>query len=242
MRIALQPAFVLHHRPYRETSVLLDLFTQEHGRMTAVAKGVRQSRSRTRSLLQPFVPILVSWQGKGELATLHTVESNGYPTRVVGDCLLSGLYLNELLMRVLHKHDPHPELYTIYQNTLLELQSADLQQKTLRLFEMKLLDELGYGLQLQHDASSQDSFSEDLYYRFHPEYGFERCQEGEPLTVMVFSGKSLLQLAAEDLNDEESLRDAKRLMRIVMAPILGQYQLRSRQLFMRKDKEEAKVE
>lgn len=174
--------------------------------------------------------------------TLQTIESDGYPNRLVGDCLLSGLYLNELLTRVLHKHDPHPELYTIYQNTLLELQSADLQQKTLRLFEMKLLDELGYGLQLQHDASSQQGFIEDRYYRFHPEYGFELCQENEPLTAMIFSGKSLLQLATEELSDEDSLRDAKRLMRIVMAPILGQYQLRSRQLFMRKDKEEAKPE
>src|ERR1700722_1412373 len=103
MRIALQPAYILHNRPYRETSVLLDLLTYEHGRVTAIAKGVRQSRSRLKSILQSFTPLLISWQGKGELVTLVATEPNGCPTRIKGECLLSGLYLNELLMRVLPK-------------------------------------------------------------------------------------------------------------------------------------------
>lgn len=231
MRITLQPAFVLHSRPYRETSVLLDLFAQDHGRITVIARGVRQNQSRLKPLLQPFIPLLISWHGKGELGTLTTAEANGYQTRLQGECLLSGLYLNELLMRVLPKFDPQPQLYTIYQNTLIELQADSLQQKTLRLFEKKLLDELGYGLQLKHDVASRNPFSPDKYYHFHAEHGFELCEENVLVTVNVFSGKSLLALAAEQLTDENSLRDAKRLMRLAMAPLLGQHQLNSRKLY-----------
>lgn len=241
MRISLQPAYVLHHRPYRETSVLLDLFTEDHGRISAVARGVRQSRSRVRSLLQPFVPLVISWQGAGELVTLQAIEPNGCPNRLTGDCLFSGLYLNELLTRVLHKHDPHPALYTIYHKTLLELHQADL-QKTLRLFELKLLEELGYGLHLSQEAETSAPFREDQYYRYHMEEGFVLCDENEPRTVMVFSGKSLLQLAAGELSDEASLQEAKRLMRIVLAPILGQSPLRSRQLFVKQKKAEKVTE
>jgi DNA repair protein RecO (recombination protein O) len=227
MRITLQPAFVLHHRPYRETSVLLDLLTRDYGRISVVARGVRQSRSRLRSLLQPFVPFLASWQGKGELVTLSSAESNGPPAWLKGECLLSGLYLNELLMRVLHKFDPHPEVYTIYQQTLLELQGVKLEQKTLRLFEKKLLEIIGYGLLLQ---CGDQPFQADKYYQFHREHGFEISEESGPAT---FLGKSLIALATEKLEDEASLRDAKRLMRLALAPLLGQHILQSRQLFVK---------
>ncbi len=230
MRIALQPAFVLHSRPYRETSVIVDLFTEEYGRITAVAKGVRQVRSTLRPMLQLFMPLLTSWQGKGELMTLTAAELNGTPGRLVGEYLLSGLYLNELVMRVLPKHDPHSGLFAIYRGTLLELQSAKSQLKTLRLFEKKLLEELGYGLQLQNDITSNEALVTDRYYRFLPEYGFERCMESinQP---NIFSGKSLLSFATEELNDESALRDAKRLMRLALSPLLGQQKINSRQLY-----------
>lgn len=231
MRITLHPAFVLHSRPYRETSVLLDLFTHEHGRIAAIAKGVRQSKSRLKSLLQPFVPVLISWYGKGELATLISAESNGHQTRLSGECLFSGLYINELLMRVLPKFDPQPNLYTIYQNTLIELQSEILQQKTLRLFEKKLLAELGYGLPLYHDVSTQSGFAEEKYYRFHHEHGFELYEDSNNTIANIFSGKSLLAFAREQLEDEICLRDAKRLIRLALSPLLGQYQLNSRKLY-----------
>ena len=233
MRITLQPAFVLHHRPYRETSVLLDLLTKEYGRIAAVARGVRQARSRLRPLLQPFVPLVVSWQGKSELMTLLVAESNGYPSRLQGSCLLSGLYLNELLMRVLPKYDAHPALYTIYENTLVELHRSALPQTALRLFEKKLLEELGYGLPFQYDAANKQEIMVERYYRFHPEQGFEQCEK-QPTRLdhsVIFSGKSLLAFAAEQLCDEESLRDAKRLMRLALAPLLGRSQLHSRKLY-----------
>lgn len=232
MRIALQPAYVLHHRPYRETSMLLDVFTQEHGRIGLVARGVRKNRSPLKALLQPFTPLLISWQGKSELMNLMTAEANGLPLHLRGDCLLSGFYLNELLMRVLHKHDPCSRLYTVYHETLVELQAPVLQQKTLRLFEKKLLEELGYGLQLEQDIMTGEPFIPEEYYRFHPELGFTSQEEEKKETPLtMFSGKSLIALAQEQLEDLECLRDIKRLMRLVLTPLLGTQPLQSRKLF-----------
>ncbi len=230
MRISLQPTFILHHRPYRETSLLLDVFTKEYGRIALIAKGVRKSRSALRALLQPFSPLLISWQGKTELMTLQVAESEGLPIRLQGECLLSGFYLNELLIRLLQKQDPHPQLYTIYHHTLLELERAELQQKHLRLFEKKLLAEIGYGLQLQHTIPDGKAFLADRFYRFYPEQGFELSPSNEP-EGMAFSGKNLLALAAEQLDDPDVLREAKRLMRMALSAILGPQPLHSRKLF-----------
>ncbi len=226
MRITLQPSFILHHRPYRETSLLLDVLTCDHGRMSLIARGVRKNRSQTRPLLQPFYPLLISWQGKTELMTLQTVEPQGVPIVLQEESLLGGFYLNELLMRLLQKHDPHPQLYTIYRDTLLELSQNLLQQKHLRLFEKKLLDELGYGLQLQN------SFASDRLYRFIPEHGFE-LYEGEESVGQgsLFTGKSLLALMAGELDNDEILREIKRLMRMALGVLLGSKPLQSRRLF-----------
>lgn len=232
MRISLQSAFILHHRPYRETSLLLDVFTKEYGRIALIARGVRKNRSKTRPLLQPFQPLWISWQGKTELMTLQTVESCGSPIPLQKECLLSGFYLNELLMRLLQKHDPHPQLYTIYHETLLELAQTQLQQKYLRLFEKKLLDELGYGLQLHYSIADRKPIQADRFYRFYPELGFELVSVSEhPGQGAIFLGKSLLALAAEQLEDEESQRDIKRLMRIALGVLLGPKPLQSRRLF-----------
>src|SRR3990167_2993410 len=232
LRIVLQPAFILHHRPYRETSMLLDVFTQDYGRIGLVARGVRRSYSRLRHLLQPFFPLLISWQGKTELMTLQQVEPQNIPIYLRGECLLSGFYLNELLVRLLPKSDPHPQLYTIYQNTLLELKSAVLQQQYLRLFEKKLLDEIGYGLPLKHTMSDGQAFVADQVYRYYPEQGFALClSSGNVPQEMLFSGKSLLALASEQLTDVVSLHDAKRLMRMVLRALLGPQTLHRRKLF-----------
>lgn len=229
MRIHLQPAFILHHRAYRETSLLLELLTETHGRISVVARGVRTQRSKLRSLLQPFVPLLVSWQGKSELMTLNSVEGNGAALQLHGECLFSGFYLNELLIRGLQKHDPHPQLYTIYHHTLLELQGPKLQEQTLRLFEKKLLAELGYGVAFEYDFSTNEKVVAERYYHFYPEQGFKQSDQDD--NKIAFKGKSLLAFAEEQLTDIESLQDAKRLMRMALAPILGPQGLQSRKLF-----------
>jgi len=231
MRLSLQPAFILHHRPYRETSLLLDVFTRDHGRVSLIARGVRKNRSKMRPLLQPFYPLLLSFQGRTELLTLQTVEPRGIPIDLREDSLLGGFYLNELLMRLLQKQDPHPELYTIYQDTLLELGRTPLQQKHLRLFEKKLLDALGYGLQLHHSIPDRKAFLGGRTYRFYPEQGFELVEGESDVSNTLFSGNSLLALASGNLDDEEILRDVKRLMRIALGVLLGPKPLQSRKLF-----------
>jgi len=231
MRITLQPAFVLHYRPYRETSLLVDLLTRDHGRIALISRGIRKNHSPLKALLQPFNSLFVSWQGKTELMTLTAAEPNGIHKPLNGSCLLSGLYINELLMRLLQKHDPCPNLYTIYQQTLVELQAPVLHQRILRLFEKKLLEELGYGLQLDHEIDTGIPLKEDKRYRYHAELGFKPDEHGDEASHLLFSGKSLIALAKEQLTDLECLREIKRLMRLVLTPLLGTQPLYSRKLF-----------
>ena len=137
-KVLLQPCYVLHMRAYRDTSLLLELFSLEHGRISAVARSARGPKSRFKGILQQFVPLLLSWQGRAELMNLSGAEGNGMPHYLTGDALLCGIYLNELLMRLLHRHDAHPGLFTAYQQALVGLQQNQ-QQITLRLFEKRLL-------------------------------------------------------------------------------------------------------
>lgn len=226
MPIALQPAFVLHRRSYRETSLIIELFTLDQGRIAAVARGIRKAKSRTASLLQPFVPIFVSWYGKGELVTLTQVESNGYCGALVGRNLRCGFYLNELLMRLLPKQDPHASLFAIYQQTLTELRQGESEQ-ALRLFEKNLLIEIGYGLPLKNEIS----FSDEGVYHFDHERGFLPHVPGQGLALEVFSGKTLNALLNENFENSQILQDIKRLMRFVFATLLGDKPLQSRKLF-----------
>ncbi len=233
-RVLLQPAYLLHRRAYRESSFLVELLTPEHGRMTAIAKGVRKAHSNMQGLLQPFVPLLVSWAGKGELMSLSQVEANGAAKHLRGECLFAGFYLNELLMCLLQKWDPHPHLFVAYEQTVAALQMPVLEQKTLRSFEKYLLEELGYGVLPKTENSLHNSFSQDKYYRFIPEHGFVVSDLGDlsQAKSTIFSGKSLLAIANEDWQSEEALQDAKRLTRLVLAPLLGTRPIYSRRLFL----------
>jgi len=233
--VLLQPAYVLHRRPYRESSFLVDVFTKEQGRLTLIARGARKARSSRSSsiegLLQPFLPLLVSFAGNGELATLSQVEVQGRLAPLQGECLFAGFYLNELLMRLLQKWDAHPRLYTYYEETLSALAAHHLEQKVLRLFEKRLLEELGYGLLPKATSGLQTFFSPECYYRFIPDQGLVMSEQRSQPGNGLFSGKSLLALANEEWPDQASLHDAKRLMRLVLADLLGARPLYSRKLF-----------
>ncbi len=233
-RILLQPAYVLHRRAYRETSFLVELFTPDYGRLTVVARGARKERSITQGLLQPFVPLLVSWAGKGELMSLTQLEANGAAKHLHAECLFAGLYLNELLTCLLQKWDSHPGLYAAYEKGINALQGDVLQQKVLRSFEKYLLEELGYGQLPKNEISLHNTFSPDKYYRFIPEHGFVLSELGVRAEVKstIFSGKSLLAIAKEDWQRHETLQDAKRLTRLVLAPLLGSRPIYSRRLFL----------
>jgi len=225
-RVVLQPAFVLHTRAFRDTSLLVDLFTIKYGRISCLARGAKSSKSKLRGLLLPFVPLLVSWSGKSDLVTLSKVETNNQPYNITGTNLLSGLYLNELLVRLLAYHDPHPNIFRAYQNTLNNLQNNENIQITLRLFEKQLLAEIGYGLQLTKDAQNKPILANN-YYHYKYEHGFIKCLEHDQNT---FSGKSLLALYNNKLADINTLTEIKHLMRLIYNHLLGDKSLKSREL------------
>jgi DNA repair protein RecO (recombination protein O) len=227
-----EAAFVLHTRPWRETSVLAELFTAEHGRIGAVARGVRRGRRGGASPLRPFVALRCLWRGRGELRTLTTVEPER-PFVLVGDALFAGLYLNELLVRLLQREDAHPELFLAYARAVAALSGpAPPLEPVLRRFEFGLLEELGYGFPLDVDATGRPVRA-DARYRFEAEAGLvpgEGVEEGG-LPARGFPGAALLALAAGDLEDPETRRVAKRLARQALAPHLGDRPLHARALF-----------
>lgn len=229
-RVQLQPAFLLHRKPYRDTSLLLEAFTESHGRLGLVARGVRSSRRGGQAaLLQPFQPLLLSWSGRGDLHTLTTAEPHQNPFVLIGDSLISGFYLNELLMRLLPRHDPHPILYHSYVQTLLQL-SLGMDDWLLRLFERDLLQELGYGLLLTHEGGSGEMVQADARYCYHSEYGPQR-QTGSNEPCLSVHGETLLCLSQGGEADSRTRSEAKRLMRGVLAGYLGNRPLASRELF-----------
>ncbi|QFU76512.1 DNA repair protein RecO [Halioglobus maricola] len=232
MRISLQPGYVLHSRPYKDTSSLLEVFTAEHGRVSLVGKGARR-RSRGGSqvaLLQPFTPLLLTFSGRAELKTLTQVEAAGTATNLRGERLYSGLYLNELLVRLLHRNDPHPTLFARYARAVEGLQHGDDIEVTLRGFELQLLDELGYRLDLTTDGSRGEELQQDIWYHYDPELGLIPCPASAKPDRPAYQGADLLQIGRGDLAGSARLT-ARRLMRQALAVHLGDAPLRSRELF-----------
>lgn len=232
MRSTLQPAFILHTHPFNETSLLLEAFTESNGRISLLAKGVRVGqRSRYRGLLRPFVPLCASWAGKTELMSLSAAELNGIPFDLTGNALFSGIYLNELLVRVLPRFDAYPKIFQAYRHVLSALQMQAQAEASLRLFEKTLLAELGYGFALDRESINGQTIQLDGWYEFIPGVGLNRCEFESHNAERIFSGKSLLALHKGQLEDADDLRAAKRLHRIAITALLGNKRLRSRELF-----------
>ncbi len=227
--VTLEEAFVLHRRPYRNTSLLLEAFSRKRGRVGLVARGARRGRAPLAGVLQPFVPVLLSWRGQGELATLTDAEAAGPPLLPPGDGLISGFYLNELLVRLLHRGDAHSGLFDVYRQTLALLAGGEDEEAVLRRFERLLLQEIGYGLQLEHEADSGAPVDPETRYDYLPERGPLPLQ-GEPRGVPVH-GATLLALARDACVDDRCRREAKRLMRAALAVHLGDRPLKSRELY-----------
>lgn len=226
MRVTLEPALLLHRRPYRNTSLLLEAFTQEHGRVGLVARGAQ--RSRQRGLLQPFAPLLLSWSGRGELATLNSAEEAGLYRPVPPGRLLSAWYVNELLLRLLARNDPHPGLFEPCRQVLAALAEEADEQRSLRVFEKRLLAELGYGLQLDREAQTGVPIDPGAEYSYLPEYGPVRRQAGQG--GVVVSGRGLLALGREQWDAPELLLEAKRLTRAAIDAQLDGRPLKTREL------------
>ena len=231
---SLQPAYILHTRPYRDSSLLIDAFTASQGRISLIAKaarGMRSKNSRFKGLLQAFVPLLISWRGKTELLNLLNAESSGSPSpQLTGKLLICGLYLNELLIRLLYRHDPHPALFLAYQTTLTTLSQNP--NVALRLFEKQLLAELGYALHLNQDSQNRESILPDQHYQFIPSQGLVSCLNTTIHKASIFSGASLLAIHDEQWTTPSQLLDAKRLFRLALHYLLEGKSIRSRELFL----------
>jgi DNA repair protein RecO (recombination protein O) len=218
-------AFVLHSRAYKESSSLVDLFTPA-GRSRAVLRG---ARGRAGSLVRPFIPLDLELRGRSELKSVARLEPQGIPNLLAGDALFSGLYLNELLLRLLPSEDPHPQLFEHYRVTLPLLAAAQPLEPLLRSFEWRLLGELGYGFALDVDVSGA-AIDPARLYRLHADAGLEIVDSAQP---GIFLGQDLLHMAAADWAAPGALSAAKRLMRQALAPHLGGRPLVSRELFRR---------
>jgi DNA repair protein RecO (recombination protein O) len=226
-RISLAPAFLLHHMPWRDSSRILEFFTREHGRMSLFARGVRSQRSELRAVLQPFQRALISWSGRGEAGNLTAAELDGPPGGLPGKRLMSGFYLNELLLKLIARHDSHPPLFDQYEKALEALRDGAPEARTLRIFEKRLLEHIGYGIDLARDALSGAPLDPQRYYHFRADRGpWLAVAE----TAATYPGTSLASLAAEDLDDAQCLKDARRLLREALNACLEGHNLRSREV------------
>jgi DNA repair protein RecO (recombination protein O) len=233
-RVLLEPAFLLHHRPWSDTSRILDLLTRDHGRVTLFARGVRRGRSPLAGVLQPFMPLLVSWSGKADGGQLTGAELAGECRALPPARLMSGFYLNELLLKLVPREEGQPGIFGAYSMALEALASEQGEQVALRLFEKMLLEQLGYGLELGHEAGAGEPLAAAGYYHFRPGHGLWRTEAGEA----AYRGADLMALAAGRLETPESLRAAKRLLREALADCLEGRGLRSREVMLALRREE----
>lgn len=231
-RAALMRGYVLHQRPYRNTSMLLEAFTADAGRIGLVARGARRAGSRIRPLLEPFQPLLLSWSGRGELHTLTGVESEGWRAPPTGRALLAGFYCSELILRLLGRDDPNPEAYAAYDRVVTALATAsEPAEPALRRFELQLLYTLGYAPPLVTDIVTGEPVQPDVEYDYLPEQGPQSASGVRAEGIVRVPGAHLQALAAGALNDEAVLQSARRILRAALQPHLGNRPLHSRELY-----------
>jgi DNA repair protein RecO (recombination protein O) len=216
-RISLERAFILHHREYRDTSRILDVFSAQHGRVTLFARGARGPKSKLASLLMPFRPLLVSWSGRGDAAQLTGAEPDGDLLPLPPRHVMSAFYLNELLISLTTRHDPQPQLFDDYALTLRALAGDAQPARALRVFEKRLLTTIGYGIEFAAEPEG--------YYHFRAAQGLTPASAE---TAGVLSGRHLLALQDETFDDAESLEVARRVLRAALDHCLEGRELRTR--------------
>jgi DNA repair protein RecO (recombination protein O) len=225
-----QPAFILHTYPYRETSLVAEAFTRNFGRLPLLAKGAKRPHSALRGLLRPFQPLQLSWGGKSELRVLHKAEWQGGLAPLQGTSLICGFYLNELLMRLLHRNDPHEQLFVYYQDSLAALSTSMDYMAILRDFEQRLLQELGYALTLDRDVASGEPIDANEHYCYEIERGPVKLEENDCSRGLRVNGKTLLDMKGSDYSSAVTRQQSKALMRYILNHYLGDQPLHTRQL------------
>jgi DNA repair protein RecO (recombination protein O) len=224
-RIHLAPGYILHHRPYRDTSRILEVLTRDYGKLSVFARGVRGPKAKLASVLQPFQLLLISFSGRGDAAQLTGAESADHGPPLPASCLMAAFYLNELLLKLTTRHDPLPALFDDYHSTLECLRHGAPLEPRLRIFEKRLLDALGYGLDLAADAQTGRRIEPGEYYHFRPAQGLF-------LTVAeaagALAGQSVISLASEQLGGARELEDSRRLLQAALAQCLEGRELATR--------------
>ncbi|SNX45337.1 DNA repair protein RecO [Vibrio thalassae] len=225
----LQRCFVLHRRPYSESSLILDVFSEEYGRVTLLSKGARSKRSNLKGVLQPFTPLLLKWSGSGSMKTLRQTEAISLGLPLFGINLYSAMYVNELIARVLASEIPFPALFHDYLQALTELAHNTNPEPALRRFELALLSSMGYGVDFLHCAGTGEPIDPTMTYRYREQKGFMASVRKDNLT---FLGEELIAISERRFNSKTQLQAAKRFTRIALKPYLGGKPLKSRELFL----------
>ncbi len=226
--------YVLHTYPFKETSLVVELFSQQFGRIAAVAKGARRPHSAMRGMLQSFQMLDGAWSGKNELKTLHSLDWSAGLTLLKGEALMCGFYMNELLLRLLPREDAHESLFAYYAAALQTLANGADLATTLRRFELKLLQEMGYAVPLQIDENDAP-IDADKTYRYEAECGacdLNGNNIGMRENGVKLSGKTMLDMARDDYADVTTQNQSKQLMRYLLAHYLGDKPLHTRQLLI----------
>ncbi|MDH5648216.1 MAG: DNA repair protein RecO [Gammaproteobacteria bacterium] len=233
MRVTQEAAYVLHSRNYGETSLLVELFTRHYGRIGAVAKGARKKQSKQGSLFSLFQPIIVGWSGKGELVTITQCESERAEVPLDGEALFCGFYLNELILNMLHRFDPHEALYDNYGKALVDLRGS-AREWALRIFEKRLFSDMGYGLVLDHNIANNRPIDPESDYVYIPDKGPVPLDISNTISAnsgsIRLKGKSLLALANETIDGENTKIEIKHLMRELILHHTGGKPIHSRHL------------
>ncbi len=228
-------AYVLHSRPYKNTSMIIEVLTREHGRMTLVAKGAKRAGSPFQGCLELFTPIFIAWGGRSEMKTLYKAEVISGSGNLAGDLIFTGFYLNELIMYLLHKHEAHAALFDAYQDCLNNLQAGEDTELVLRYFELRLLNELGYGVSLDHELQTGEPVQADKQYTYNLEAGISSDTSSDS-AVLNISGDTLLALSAGEISTERQKSEAKRLLRSILEYHLEGRPIKTRELFTQKKK------
>lgn len=226
-------AFVLHRRPYSNTSWIVEFFTEKYGRIAAVARSARGLQSRYRGQLEPFVPMQITWRGRTELKNLANLELTCFSWALSGQALLCAFYVNELILRLLHREDSHPIIFQHYTAVLDELHQVaqyEYLDIPLRRFERVLLQELGYGLSLTHESQTKRPVEPEAFYHYLPQEGLVRVPV--PLAGQSIRGASLLAFAADNWADPQMRKEIKGLMRAVILAYIPNQRLYSRELWI----------
>jgi|SRR5688572_7766685 len=223
-----QPAFVLHSYPFRESSLIIEVFTRDKGRIALVARGARRPRSALRGVLLSFQPLLLGWSGRGELRNLNKAEWDGTYTPLRGLALICGFYVNELLLRFLARDDPHEPLFAIYRQTVIALSRESETSPVLRRFEKELLRELGYGLVLDREAATGAPIVSEERYIYVADRGPIHGDAGADGVELV--GQTLIDMRTDNYTTMATMQQSKLLMRTLINHYLGDRTLHTRQL------------